>query len=412
MKILPIEKQHKIKDEITKNRIDNIMPQVMKETGIDMWLILAAEYNEDPVFKTIVPGANANAARLTCIVFSIDKSGNYEAVSINKPNASLARFYKQLPYNTDTQWETIKAYITKKNPSKIGVNISDVCSLGAGLSYSLYKELKENIGGRFFKKVVSAEPLSVRWMEYRTEEELAMYSHVYEVTTGIMARAFSKEVITPGVTTTQDVQFWAADQFRALGLGVCFPPTVNLQRKGCTDNTMITGTIRHGDLLHYDAGIEYLGLCTDLQRLAYVLHPHEDAVPKGILAGFNKGQEFGRIASRHFISHRTGNEVFKGALKDASDKKIEAMFYTHPIGFYCHGAGPTIGLYDKQEDIPGRGDRKLNKNTCYALEYNVACPVEEWGGQKVYFYLEETVMFIEDGRLEFLDRDYGKVMII
>jgi len=407
--ILPIEQQYLKKDAITKDRIDNLMPQLMKETGIDMWLILAAEYNEDPVFKTIAPASNSHAARLTCIVFTAD-----EAVSINKPNQALARFYKQLPYNKDSQWESINKYIAEKNPAKIGINISSVDSLGAGLSHNLYKELEKNLDSRFVDKLVSADSLSVRWLEHRTEPELAMYPHIYDITTSIMSWAFSREVITPGVTTTQEVEFWAADEYRKLGLGVCFPPTVNLQRKGrnAENETMVTGTIRHGDLLHYDAGIEYLGLCTDLQRLAYILRPQEDEAPKGIKEGFKAGRKFAELAAKQFISGKTGNEVFAETIKQAKQKGLEAMFYTHPIGYHCHGAGPTIGLYDKQEFIHGAGERKLNKNTAHALEYNVACPVKEWDGQKVFFYLEETILFLEDGRVEFLDTEYEKLMLI
>ena len=53
--IYPIREQYRIMDEILKDRIDNLMPKLMKECGIDMWLIASREYNEDPVFKTITP---------------------------------------------------------------------------------------------------------------------------------------------------------------------------------------------------------------------------------------------------------------------------------------------------------------------------------------------------------------------
>lgn len=409
-KILPLNKQFAIRDEILGERLREVMPAVLRECGFDMWLILAAECNEDPVFHTIVPAVVDKASRLTCIAFTLDGDGVFGAYSLNKPNRELARFYTQLPYSTDSQWEQITAFIREKNPARIGINISPVCGLCAGLSKALYDELVRHLGpdaGR----LADADLLATRWLETRTGRELAMYPAVYEVTTDVMSRAFSRETITPGVTTTQEVEEWAAEQFRLLGLPTCFRPTVNLQRHGCGES-MATGVIRHGDLLHYDAGIQYLGLSTDLQRLAYILPPGEHEAPEGIRRGFETGHAFGKMTAEEFIAGRTGNEIFARAKEKAAQAGIEATLYTHPIGVHCHAAGPTIGLYDKQGFIAGRGERRLHANTAYALEFNVACPVPEWGGQKVYFYLEETVIYRENGAVEYLDDDWRRLILI
>lgn len=410
-KLLPLQQQFAIRDEITRQRLFEVLPAAMRDSGIDLWLILASECNEDPVFASIVPAVASQASRMTCIIFTLGADGAFGAYSINKPNAQLARFYTQLPYGTDSQWQTINAFIRQQDPRKIGINISTASALGGGLSHALYCELQQNLDQDLLDRLVDADPLSVRWLETRTPRELAMWSAPYEVTTQVMGQAFSRRVITPGVTTTEEVEAWCEQRFADLGLPTCFCPTVNLQRRG-ESGSMLTGVIRHGDLLHYDAGIQYLGLCTDLQRLAYIRCPGETDAPAGIRQGFERGHRFGALVARQFAAGRSGNEIFTASLDAARAEGLDAMLYTHPIGVHCHGAGPTIGLYDKQAPIEERGDRVVRKNTGYALEFNVASPVAEWGGQKVYFYLEETVVFTEDHKLHYLDDDWHKLILI
>ena len=408
---LPLKRQWEITDQLKEKRLHTILPQVMAQCDIDLWLILASECNEDPVYPTVVPCAASQASRMTCLIFTLEADGSLGAYSINKPNSLLARFYQQLPYDTDNQWDTILQFLREKNPKKIGINISSVSALSSGLSHGLYQELWEKLDESLRSRLTDADLLSTRWLETRLPEELAMWSAVYEMTTQVMSQAFSRQVITPGITTTQEVEDFCAHRFHEMGLPVCFHPTVNLQRAG-ESHSMYTGVIRHGDLLHYDAGIHYLGLSTDLQRLAYVLHPGETQAPAGIRRGFTRGHWFGSLVAEEFIVGRTGNQIFTQSLERAKKEGLDATLYTHPIGIHCHGAGPTIGLYDKQEPIPQRGDRVLYPNTGYALEFNVASPVEEWDNQKVYFYLEETVYFTENGSLHYLDDDWHKLILI
>lgn len=411
MNTLSTQQRHAWQNAVLEERLTTLMPRLMRETGIDLWLILAGEYNEDPVFKTLVPARCQYASRLTCLAFSLGSDGSFEAVSINKPNPALAAFYRPIPYNSDTQWQAISDYIAARNPQRIGVNISGDDSLCGGLSHGLYARLTGQLGPELAARLVSAEPLCVRWMEQRLEAELSAYPALYALTTHVLARAFSRECITPGLTTTQELEYWVTDQFARLGVGTCFPTDINLQRQG-EGGGMLQGVIRPGDLLHYDAGVDYLGLCTDHQRLAYVLRPGESQAPEGIAQGFAQGRRFGDMVAREFIAGRTGNDIFLAAKQAAQSAGMEASLYTHPIGNYCHAAGPTVGMYDKQAPIPHKGDRVLHPDTAYALEYNVAATVPQWGGQKVWFYLEETVLFRRDSQLEYLDTAYRDLLLI
>ncbi|MBQ1525028.1 MAG: Xaa-Pro aminopeptidase, partial [Firmicutes bacterium] len=204
--VFSVKRQHEICDAIKLKRLETVLPEAMKASGIDMWLVLAGEQNEDPVFFSMVPTIKDHASRMTCLAFCLEADGTVSRYSINKPNAALARFYRQLEFDNDRQWEQIAEFVRGKDPKRIGINDSSVSSLTAGLAAGLRDELIKHLGD-LAGRLVTADDLCVRWIETRIEEEMSMYPALYELTTSVMARAFSREVIVPGITTTEDVEW-------------------------------------------------------------------------------------------------------------------------------------------------------------------------------------------------------------
>ena len=411
-KILSLRDQYSITDDWLKDRLENILPEIMKREGIDMWIILAREYNEDPVFLTMIPSLVRTASRLSSLVFILNSDNNLECLSFSRPNSRLENYYiRAWDSNVETQWEGIRRIIKEKNPKKIGVNFSNSFALADGLTKGLYDELLKNVGKEYEDRIVSAEKLAIGWLETRSKGELKNYREVYDIAIGIIEEAFSNKVIKPGETTTLDVEWWIMEKINDLGLKAWFTPTIDLQRRGVEENRISNSVILSGDILHCDVGIEYMGLCTDTQRLAYVLHPGESQPPKGLKHALKTCNEFQDITAKNFVEGHSGNEIFKASLEEAKNNSINAMLYTHPIGYHGHGIGPTIGLWDNQGNVPIRGDYPLYKNTCYALELNTASNVLEWDNQQVYIYLEETVAFTENG-IEYLkDRQTDYILI-
>jgi hypothetical protein len=186
-----------------------------------------------------------------------------------------------------------------------------------------------------------------------------------------------------------------------LGLQAWFQPTVDLQAHG--EPFLPIGqkeegrrkVILPGDLLHCDVGFYYLGLATDQQQLAYVLRTGEEDAPSGLQAGLALGNRLQEIHLEAMEVGRTGNKVLWASLERARGEGLEPMIYTHPLGTHGHAAGPTIGLWDHQEGVPGQGDYTLCPNTCYAIELNVQAPVPEWDGQPVMFALEEDAVLTQ-----------------
>jgi hypothetical protein len=163
--------------------------------------------------------------------------------------------------------------------------------------------------------------------------------------------------------------------------------------------------------VHVDFGITYLGLSTDTQQHAYVLKDGEDAPPAGLARGLATGNRAQDILTGCFAAGRSGNEILACAREKAAAEGIRATIYTHPLGYHGHGAGPTIGLWDQQEGVPGRGDYPLFARTAYAIELGVKVAVPEWDGAEVNVMLEEDAWF--DGeRVRYLDGRQTELIVI
>jgi Xaa-Pro aminopeptidase len=196
--------------------------------------------------------------------------------------------------------------------------------------------------------------------------------------------------VIPGYTNTEDLEYLLWEKAINKGLEVWFPPDVNLQRNG-EKNKFITGKILPGDLLHCDYGIKYLDLCTDTQRVAYVGKNCQNRVPEFLNNLMKAGNKVQDILARNIKVGLSGNQVLKRTLEECADMNLKAQIYSHPIGLYGHGAGPAIGMFDNQENVPVKGELKINDYTCYAMELNASKNIPEWGDREYFIFLEQTV---------------------
>ena len=398
--MLSVKEQYAIQDEILKDRIHHLMPKLMKECGVEMWVVISKEYNEDPVFKTLVPALVKNASRTTCLVFSLDRDGNYEALSVSRPNPRFDGYYKQAMNRKDDVYEALNHLVTEKKPSRVHVDISNECAIADGLSKNIYDHLQMALNHSV--PLVSAEEIVIRWIETRTQRELELYPSIYKLMMDIVDDVFSANFIKPGVTTTTDCEWGIMQRVNDLGLPFWFAPDVDLQRQGSEDQRMVECVIQEGDIVHCDVGLVCCGLHTDSQRNVYIGKKGEQEIPAGIRAAFKTGNRFQDIVRNNYRAGSTGNEIFFRAIDEAKAEGIEAMSYCHPIGTFGHSAGPSVGMYDNQGFVPGHGQLRMHDDTCYALELNIQQPVPEWGGQKACMMLEETIMFT-GGKTYFMD---------
>jgi hypothetical protein len=79
--ILNERERARVIDDILDDRFTNFLPKLMRREGLDMWIIISREYNEDPVLRTMLPSTWLSARRRTIIVF-FDNGKEVEKLAI------------------------------------------------------------------------------------------------------------------------------------------------------------------------------------------------------------------------------------------------------------------------------------------------------------------------------------------
>ncbi len=290
----------------------------MRNTGINMWIVVSREYNEDPVIETLLP-ATWLAARRRTILVMYDQGEGKELETLAVARYDVGTTFKKAwdKEKEPDQWKRLKEIIEERNPKKIGVNQSKDWGLADGIVATDLQEMKAAIGKKYADRVVSAEKLAVGWLETRSDKEMTIYPQIVRIAHKIIAQGFSDEVIQPGVTTTEDVVWWFREKIRELKLIAWFHPSVSIQRADPESFDHLrsfssrpeNNVIMPGDLIHVDFGITYLRLNTDTQQHAYILRPGETEVPEYLNRAFDNGNRLQDIFTGNFKEGRTGNEV-------------------------------------------------------------------------------------------------------
>ena len=408
--VLGLKDQARVVDGWLKVRLDTVLPELMRREKFDMWLVVCEEYNEDPVYLTLVPFEDISARRLSMLVF-YDKGEGQGIEKFTVSRYGIGDLYKSAwdPAKDPDQWQRLAQVIKDRRPKRIGIDESETFAFGDGLTASLKERLVRVLGKEYASRLQSAERLAVGWLERRIPEELETYPHVVAIAHAIIAEAFSRDVITPGATTAEDVSWWMRERIRGLGLAAWFHPDISIQRPKAS---LTKGDVIHrGDLLHCDMGITYLRLNTDTQQHAYVLKEGEVDAPQGLKDALAQGNKLQDILLAEFREGRTGNEVLAAALAKAKSEGLKPSIYTHPLGTHGHAAGPTIGLWDQQNGVPGAGDYPLFYDTVYSIELNAKANAPEWDNQEVTIALEQDAAFTKKGTY-FLEERQTKFFLI
>jgi Xaa-Pro aminopeptidase len=419
---LPLREQADVRDRWLTQRLLDLLPGLMDRAGIDLWLVIGREYNEDPVLLTLLPSTWLSARRRTVLALHRSDDGVTAAAISRYPVGQFLPAWSPeetaLPAE-QSQWAEIRRIVEQADPRRIGIDVSAAFALADGLSHTEHQQLTEALGP-YAERLVPAEELAVGWLETRLPEEIAAMHDLNRLTHEVIAQAFSPAVVRVGTTTALDVAWWMRQRLHDLGVDPWFQPTVTLQRAGVPlateQGTLLPAVpydavIEHGDLLHCDVGLTSLGLRTDVQRNAYVLRRGETGAPAGLCDAVRTANRMQDLTTAALVPGRTGNEVLAAARAGAADEGIDGEVYSHPVGFHGHGAGPAIGLWDAQDGVPGAGEVAVHRDTVYALELAVRRPVPEWDGQCVRMALEQGIALTADG-VEYLDGRQTELILI
>nr|WP_298926957.1 M24 family metallopeptidase [uncultured Erythrobacter sp.] len=409
--ILTMRDRADVIDRILAERLDTVIPQIMREEGVDLWLMMSREYFEEPVVASMLDAKSMSARRRTILIFHDPGEGQpIERLTVSRYGLAGLFGPSWNPDEQPDQWQAVADIIAARDPSKIAINYSDITAFGDGMTHSQFMAMSAKLTPEYRDRIVSGETLSVRWLETRIPSEMKLYPSIVRTAHAIIGEAFSARVITPGVTTAADVQWWYRERLSKLGLTPWFHPSIGIQREGAEGILRGDTVIEHGDLLWTDFGITYLRLNTDTQHLAYVLKPGETAVPAGLAAGLANSNRVQDILTANFEAGRTGNAAMLKSRAEAIAEGLDPSIYTHPIGTHGHGAGPAIGFWDNQEYDP-RGAGPIRANTAWSIELTTYADVPEWGGQRVDFRTEEDAFF--DGEtVRYIDGRQTEITVI
>jgi len=398
--VLPVRERARVVYRILKRRLETILPEAMRATGFDMWLILCQEDNLDPVFSTLIP-MDTWCPILQVLLFH-DGGPDAGVEGINISGTRTHDLYDR-PYSgqvEEEQWRLLNEIVRERAPQRIGVNIGSTQWAAGGLTHNLYCQLVDRLPDEYSSRLESAEPLATRWLATLTDDEVELYGHVAHVAHQLIAECYSRRVIVPGVTTIEDLQWHYWQRCSDLGLRPSFKPSFFLVRSG----RMIERyggedrTIRAGDFVRCDVGFHYLRLTTDMQEWVYVLQPGEVDAPQGMKDLMAEANHLQDVFMAEFKLGLTGNRLLDTILSRARREGIpNPRVYSHSLGLLLHEPGPLIGLPWEQERCEGRGDVKLQYNNGFTMELSVEGPVPEWNGQHVRMALEEDVIFTRDG---------------
>ncbi|HKA58768.1 MAG TPA: M24 family metallopeptidase [Gemmatimonadales bacterium] len=397
-------------------RLDSVLPRLMRQHGVEMWIVAMREYNEDPAFWSLVAPTTMFARRRSIYVFTDrgargierlalgggSQGGVYEAyVARDTVDPSIGRRPELVGQG---QWDLLTRLVRERDPKTIGVDISHTHAFSDGLSAGEWEQLSQALPPGYLARVTRADRLALDYQAIRASGMLPVYRRMMELVWAIIDTAFSSAVITPGRTTTDDVAWWMRQRVNDLGLGTWFHTDVDVQRRGQDLSGLDTVVIQRGDVLHCDFGITALGLNTDTQHMGYVLRDGERDAPDGLKRALQNSNRLQDILLAEMRSGRSGNDVLASALAAMRAAGINGTIYTHPIGDRGHGAGPLIGLWDHQEGVPGRGDVPLLPSTWFSIELQATTPVPEWGGQLVRSAQEEDAELAADGQMRWILR--------
>jgi Xaa-Pro aminopeptidase len=420
---LPLREQADVRDRWLTERLLDLLPDLMDEAGIDLWIVSGRENAEDPVLATLLPATWLSARRRTILVLHRSDDGLTPVAVSRYPVGQFLPAWsaEELPGASaeESQWAAVRRFVDQAAPRAIGIDVSAGCAAADGLSHSEHGRLVEALGP-WADRLVSSETLVVRWLETRLPEEVRVLRALDARIQAVVAEAWSPAVLRIGTTSAADLAWWLRQRLTDLGLAPWFHPVVDLQRAGVRPlaerGTLLPAVpydepVLPGDLVHCDLGATTLGLSGDLQRSAYVLRPGETTAPEGLAAAFAQGTRLQDLTTGQMRPGRTGDEVLAATRAAAATEGIDGEVYSHPIGVHGHGAGPAIGLWDEQHGVPGPGGHPLRPDTAFALELCVRVPVPEWGGQCVRMGLEEGVVLTADG-VEYLGDRQQELLLL
>lgn len=410
--LLSWSQQIAVREQWLAKRHEMILP-MMRQYGIDMWIVVNEEFHDDPLTQYIAPPRVYVGNRDFFVFIDTGEKGLRKIAISGYSEENVKQFFES-PDDPRPADKVLPELYAQYKPQKIALSYGARRGVQRSLTYDTYNFIAEKMGSDAAQHFVPAADLIEEYLDTRIPEEFATYQAMVQLTDSLTRRALSNEVIHPGKTTVGDVRRWLYDQLGQNRVGTWFQPDLRVQsrsKKNVNSRGFLavapeSTVIERGDAVHLDFGITYMGLNTDWQKMAYVLLPDEKDAPAGLrnaMKNTNALQD--ALTQRAARPGRTAAEVYNLTMDEMKQKGIEAQIYSHPIGNQGHGLGPSIDFRAAQRsDAATAQAKKLRKGSYLSVELNTQTPVPEWDGQKVYIMMEDDAYLTDDGYKFFVPR--------
>ena len=388
--------------EMRREKFDRILPEAMRENGVDMWIVAMREGHHDPLWELLGRGYVGT----TGYYIFTDRGGDRierVAIDITDHNRTACGAYDLELSGTD-----LGAFVRERNPRRIGLNMSNEMGMADGLSHTLHAKIVTALGPAYASRLVAAEKVVSDFSSRRVMSELVAFGDATEIGRQIAERALSNEVITPGVTTLADVAWWIQEQQLQRGLGSSFEvPSIYVTGPNGIEATSNDRIIQRGDIVMIDFGVGYLNMWTDQKRIAYVLKPGEVALPASIQRAFDQAVKVREVIRRTAKPGTTaqvmmdsvnaaivaaGFSAMRGFNQVRDDASTEFIIGCHSVGDWGHGIGPSMAFFN-----PGRLKFEIRATNLFSIELFAYTPIPEWGGKKLRIPLEDDAVVTARG---------------
>jgi len=397
------QKRWELMNQIRQEKFDLVLPEAMRENGVDMWITVNREGYDDPLTRDLGKGYTGSWGYY---IFTDRGGDRIERAALGIGTHLLE---ENGAYDIVTEDFNLAEFVRERDPERIALNYAEHIGAADGLSYTSYRNLSAMLGEEYSRRFVSAQKLISDFRSRRVATEIAAFAAAGELSRSIAERAFSNDVITPGKTTLAEVAWWMHEQQFQNNLDTSFGmPSVYITGPDGFVGLSDDHVIQRGDFLAIDWGVGYLNFYTDMKRHAYVLREGETGLPASFQKAFDNGRAVRDILKQNIRPGRTASDtldILNRKLTDAGfgvmaefNKPtadpgiIDVIVACHSVGNLGHGVGPSIAFFN-----PERLKYTIKPTNLLSIELFAYTAIPEWGGKKLRVPLEDDAVVTERG---------------
>ncbi len=402
-RLLPMSRQIEVREGWLAHRYAMLLP-MMRAHGVGMWIVVNEEFHDDPLTALVAPPRPYVGRRDIFVFVDAGDAGLKRVAITGYAEETVQRFFES-PDEPVPANKVLPALVAEHHPKTIAISASGTRGVTRSLTHDGYQFLLDALGPDQAPRIVSAEPLIEEFLDTRIPEEFPHYEALVAATGSLARRALSSEVIVPGKTTVGDVKRWLFDQSHRAGLVPWFQPDLRVQRRsqqpassrGFIAVAKEAVVIEPGDVVHLDFGLNYMGLASDWQKMAYVLRDGETDAPHGLKRAMANTNALQDALARISRPGKPAGEVHDETMAEMKARGITARIYSHPLGNQGHALGASIDGRSAVRGPNAAPAKVLREGSYLAMELNTETPVPEWNGQTVTVMEEDPVYLTGEG---------------